>query len=217
MWRQTVLGALRPLTVSSLDGALESEDNEERLLCPVRTLEAYLSRSDQYRSPEQKRLFISYRRGTVKDISRQTISVYIKEAVVLAYSDPSQKDTKSPVHVKPHSVRHVATSLSALRNFSLDDVLKAGAWSSPNVFLKHYVQNFSTDALSKLSRLGGFVAAGAVIWCLLQADAEKTEVEEVTRPQDSVLVRLGDMEGQSKGRVPRLVTGVPPWRWTICF
>ena len=157
------LGALRPLTVSSLDGAVESEDNEERLLCPVRTLEAYLSRSDQYRSPEQKRLFISYRRGTVKDISRQTISVYIKEAVVLAYSDPSQKDTKSPVHVKPHSVRHVATSLSALRNFSLDDVLKAGAWSSPNVFLKHYVQNFSTDALSKLSRLGGFVAAGAVI------------------------------------------------------
>ena len=157
------LGALRPLTVSSLDVAVESEDNEERLLCPVRTLEAYLSRSDQYRSPEQKRLFISYRRGTVKDISRQTISVYIKEAVVLAYSDPSQKDTKSPVHVKPHSVRHVATSLSALRNFSLDDVLKAGAWSSPNVFLKHYVQNFSTDALSKLSRLGGFVAAGAVI------------------------------------------------------
>ena len=176
------LGALRQLTVSSLDGALESEDNEERLSCPGRTLEAYLSRSDQYRSPEQKRLFISYHRGTVKDISRQTISVYIKEAVVLAYSDPSQ-DTKSPVHVKPHSVRHVATSLSALRNFSLDDVLKAGAWSSPNVFLKHYVQNFSTDALSKLSRLGGFVAAGAVIWCLLQADAEKTEVEEVTRPR----------------------------------
>ena len=84
------LGALRPLTISSLDVDVESEDNEERLLCPVRTLEAYLSRSDQYRSPEQKHLFISYRRGTVKDISRQTISGYIKEAVVLAYSDPSQ-------------------------------------------------------------------------------------------------------------------------------
>ena len=87
------IGALRPLTISSLDEAVESEDNEERLFCAVRTLEVYLSRSDQYRSPEQKRLFISYRRGTVKDISRQTVSCYIKEAVVLAYSDPSQKDT----------------------------------------------------------------------------------------------------------------------------
>ena len=107
------LGALRPLTISSLDEAVESEYNEESLLCTGRTLEAYLSCSDQYRSPEQKRLFFSYRRGTVKDISRQTVSCYIKEAVVLAYSDPSQKDTKSPVHVNPHSVRHVATSLNA--------------------------------------------------------------------------------------------------------
>ena len=127
---------------------------------PVRTLEAYLKRSDQYRSPEQKRLFISYRRGTVTDISKQTISCYIKESVVLAYSDQSQKDTKSSVHVKPHSVRHIATSVSALRNFSLDNVSKAGVWASPNVFLKHYVQKFSTDALSKLSRLGGLWLQG---------------------------------------------------------
>ena len=81
----------------------------------------------------------------------------------MAYSNASQPNIPSPIHVKPHSVRHVATSLSALRNFSLDDVLNAGAWSSPNVFIKHYVQNFSTDAMSKLSHLGGFVAAGAVI------------------------------------------------------
>ena len=148
------LGALRPLTISLLDEVEDSEDNEERLLCPVRILEAYLKRSDQYRSPEQKPLFISNRRGTVKDILKQTISCYIRESVVLAYSDPSQKDAKSPVHVTPHSVRHIATSISALRSFSLDDVSKAGAWASPNVFLKHFVQNFSTDALSKLSRLG---------------------------------------------------------------
>ena len=154
------LGALRSLTISSLDEVVHSEDNEERLLCPVRNLEAYLKRSDQYRSPEQKRFFISYRRGTVKDISKQTISCYIKESVVLAYADPSQKDAKSSVHVKPHSVRHIATSISALRTFSLDGVSKAGAWASPNVILKHYVQNFSTDALSKLSHLGGLWLQG---------------------------------------------------------
>ena len=87
--------------------------------------------------------------------------------MVLAYSDPSQKDAKSSVHVKPHSVhvkphsvRHIATSISALRNFSSGDVLKAGAWASPNVFLKHYVQNLSTDAWLKLSRLGGLWLQG---------------------------------------------------------
>ena len=52
---------------------------------------------------------------------------------------------------------------------------------------------------------------------MLQADAEKTEVEEVTRPRDSVLVRLGDMEGQSEGRVPHLVTGVPPLKMDHVF
>ena len=83
--------------------------------------------------------------------------------MVLAYSNASLQDTTSPVHIIPHSVRHVATSLSALRNPSLDDVLKAGAWASPNVFIKHYVQSFSTDTMSRLSRLGGFVAAGTVI------------------------------------------------------
>ena len=83
--------------------------------------------------------------------------------MVLAYSDASLQDTTSPVHIKPHTVRHVATSLSALRNLSLEDVFKAGAWASPNVFIEHYVQSFSTDTMSKLSRLGGFVAAGTVI------------------------------------------------------
>ena len=122
-----------------------------------------MNRSSEYRSADEERLNISYRRGTVRDISKQTISGYIKEAILLAYSNAYQANIPSPVHVKPHSVRHVATSLSALRNFSLDDVLRAGAWSFPNVFIKHCVQNFSIDAMSKLSHLGSFVAAGAVI------------------------------------------------------
>ena len=158
------LGALRPITLSALPESQEKGVGDgDQLLCPVRTLEAYMNRSSEYRSADQKRLTISYRRGTVWNISKQTISGYIKEAILLAYSKASQANIPSPVHVKPHTVRHVATSLSALRNFSLDDVLRAGAWSSPNEFIKHYVQNFSTDAMSKLSHLGGFVAAGAVI------------------------------------------------------
>ena len=87
------LGALKPIILSSLDEVVDLEDNEERLLYSVHTFEYYMKRSAQYRLPEQERLFISYRRETVRDILRQTVSCYNKETVVLAYSDPNRKRT----------------------------------------------------------------------------------------------------------------------------
>ena len=122
------LEAMRPITLSSLpESQEEGMGDGDQLLCPVCTLEAYMKRSLEYRSADQERLIIFYRRGTVRDISKQTIYGYIKKAILLAFSCASQANIFSPVHVKPHSVRHVATSLSAERNFSLDDVLRAGA------------------------------------------------------------------------------------------
>lgn len=157
------LGALKPIIISSLDEITGPNDTVERLLCPVRTLRYYLKRSDEYRSSEQRLLFISYQRGINKDICKQSISNYIKEAVVMVYNEQNVKSLKNePLKIKPHSVRHIATSLSALKNFTMEDILKAGTWATPNVFISHYVQYFSTDELSKLSRLGGFVAGNAV-------------------------------------------------------
>ena len=153
------LGALKPFVVP----ALQSEEEKDRLLCPVATLAKYLERTAKFRSPSQKRLIISHRQGAIKDITQQTLSCYMKEAILLAYQDPSVEKSHSQVNPKPHSIRHVATSLNALKGFKLDDVLRAGAWANPNTFLRFYVQSYSTDKLSKLSRFGGFVAAGAVV------------------------------------------------------
>ena len=47
-----------------------------------------------------------------------------------------------------------------------------------------------------------------MIFCL-QADAEEAEVEEVTRPRDSVLVRLGDVERDVQGWDVSHIS--PPW------
>ena len=96
-----------------------------------------------------------------KDITAHTISTYIKEAIILAYASSSNRTT--PSAIKAHSVRHVATSLQALKCFSMTDLLKAGAWTTPNVFISFYLQEFSVDSVTKLSHLGGFVAAGARI------------------------------------------------------
>ena len=139
------LGALRPFSVQVIDSASLSLTEEDKLLCPVLTLSFYLDRVKEFRSPAQKRLIISYQRGLEKDLSSQTISRYIKEAIILAHkeSDPSSLNDMT---VRPRSVRH-ATSLSALRGCSLDELLRAGAWASPNVFLSHYVQSFSVNSL----------------------------------------------------------------------
>ena len=80
---------------------------------------------------------------------------------MLAYANISPDLCKS-LKVKPHSVRSVATSLGAIKATSLDSILKVGLWSSSNSFIKHYITDFSTDTLSGLSRLSGFVAGGEI-------------------------------------------------------
>ena len=55
------------------------------------------------------RLFISHRKGYVKDIGRSTLSGWIKKAILLAYQRASIAARQ--VHrVKAHNVRGLATS-----------------------------------------------------------------------------------------------------------
>ena len=159
------VGALKTFRLQSLDNLVASDDTTERLLCPVRTLKYYLDRTKVFRSKEQTRLIIPFNRGSDKDLTKFTISNYIKKAVTIAYASAKTDDWvgQKPVKMKAHSVRHVATSLAALKVSSMDDILRAGAWVSSNVFLSHYIQSYTVDDMSKLSRLGGFVAAGALI------------------------------------------------------
>ena len=153
------IGALKPFVISQVpDTETASDDNSQ--LCVVRTLECYLHRTEKYRTRNQNRLIISFQRGTDRDVKEQTISRYVKEIVVLAHSNQDPESIDKLV-VKAHSVRHVATSLKALRSCSLREVMGAGAWASTNMFLSHYVQSYTANQLSKLADLGGFIAAGA--------------------------------------------------------
>ena len=113
--------------------ALEDAEGQDALLCPVRTLEAYLDRTKQFRSPDKQKLNIPYRRGSVKDMSKQTLSNYIKEPIVLADQEQDSQTLRS-LQSKPHSIRHVATSLGALRVISTNDVLQAGTRGRYDLF-----------------------------------------------------------------------------------
>ena len=57
-----------------------------------------------------------------KIFSSQTISRYIKEAIILAHKE-SDPPSFNDMTVRPHSLRHIATSLCAWRGCSLDELL----------------------------------------------------------------------------------------------
>ena len=151
------LGALKTVFIPTLT----SEEDSGNLLCPVTCLDVYLARSDRWRSPEQKQLFIPWNHGYNKDLKPRSISNYLKAAILLAYNDVSNDDDLiSSLQVVPHTVRHVATSMKAWKHFALDEVLAAGGWTSPNTFISFYLHDFSRDTLTGLCSLGGFIAAG---------------------------------------------------------
>ena len=109
----------------------------------------YLDRTKQFRYPDQQKLIIPYRRGSMKDMTKQTLTNYIKEAIVLAHQEqyPGLQSLIS-LRVKPTSIRHVATSMGALWAVSMEDVLHAG--TSPDVGEAILL----SDYLSQLYRLG---------------------------------------------------------------
>ena len=130
----------------AIDSSSLSLTEEDKLLCPVRTLSFYLDRVKEFRSPAQKRLIISYQRGLEEDLSSQTISRYIKEAIILAHKE-SNPSSLNYMTVRPHSARHIATSLSAV---------------SECIFVSLCSIILSESSLSKFADLGGFVAASTL-------------------------------------------------------
>ena len=155
---KTDLGALTHVFIPRL----ETEDPVVQLLCPAECLMRYIRQSDIYRSTGQKQLFISWQEGKTNDLTVTTISSYIKKAVLMAYEE-ADDDLLSNLKVVPHTVRHVASSLKALRSCSLQEIMQAGTWASPNTFISHYLVDFTTDSLKGLSNIGGLVAAGSQI------------------------------------------------------
>ena len=67
-----------------------------------------------------------------------------------------------PISINVHEVRTVASSWAWSNKLPLDDVVKAGFWSSENSFIRFYRRDTSVLA-SSLGLIGPVVAAQAVI------------------------------------------------------
>ncbi len=95
-----------------------SEDERLHLLCPVRALKLYVDRSKVWRkSPQLLICFGAGRRGLAT--SKQRISHWVRDAISLAYE---ARNLPSPLSLRAHSTRGVASSQALFRRVPLEDI-----------------------------------------------------------------------------------------------
>ena len=73
---------------------LAGPDLPDRYLCPISSLRFYLHKTDYFRTPEKKSLFISYAKQHKGDITCNTIANWIKNVIKLAYQEAHEDDLK---------------------------------------------------------------------------------------------------------------------------
>ncbi len=111
-----------------------SEDERLHMLCPVRALKLYVDRSKVWRkSPQLLICFGAGRRGLAT--SKQRISHWVRDAISLAYE---ARELPSPLSLRAHSTRGVASSQALFRGVPLEDICVATGWSSPHTFVRFY-------------------------------------------------------------------------------
>ncbi len=105
-----------------------SEDERLHMLCPVRALKMYVDRSNIWRKSSQ--LLVCF--GGLAT-SKQRISHWMRDAMSLAYE---VRGLPSPLSLRAHSTRGVASSQALFREVPLKDICVAAGWSSPHTFVR---------------------------------------------------------------------------------
>ena len=111
-----------------------AEEGRLHLLCPVRALRVYLEKSSQWRKSDQLLVcFGSPKKGL--PASKQTISNWIVQAIATAYQ---VRNLPSPMAVRAHSTRGMASSVALLSGVSLQEICEAAGWATPHTFISFY-------------------------------------------------------------------------------
>ncbi len=103
-------------------------------LCPVRALRIYVDRTAQWCGSDQ--LFVCFGgKSKGSAVTEQRMSHWIFEALSLAYV---ARGLTSPLRLRAHSTRAVASSQAFLIGSSMGDVCDAAGCSSLSTFIKLY-------------------------------------------------------------------------------
>ena len=131
----------KSFTVPALPKSRDSPNG--RILCPVRAVRLYLTRTAQHR-PRCERLFVASGR-TKKEISKNTVSFWLCRVISLAYQLSGRPLlTSSPL---ARETRGIAPSRFFKKNYAVSQVLKAGTWRRHTTFTHHYLRDLSHKSL----------------------------------------------------------------------
>ena len=141
---------------------------EELLLCPVRALRHYISRTASL-SPRPGSLFVSPRAPS-RPLPKNALSCFLRDVISRASSSSSSSSSgcSSASSFRPssssrsHNICGVAASWAFAQNASPSSILAATTWSSASVFTTFYLTDVHFSSSHGFS-LGPLVAAGSVV------------------------------------------------------
>ena len=129
-------------------------------LCPVRALKYYLAKTQEIRV-NKARLFISYQEGRSQDISKNTISSWVKKLIKLVYK--GNNDTaRTLTGLRTHDIRGMAATLASRGTYRLEDLMDACSWKSHTTFTSFYLKDLS-EIQGELHKLGPLAVAQTVV------------------------------------------------------
>ena len=136
----------------------EGTDCDGRLLCPVRAVRMYLALTEHLR-PQCARLFVNNSKKERKELTKNTVSFWIRHVISRAYRLSGRTDVP---HTKAHDPRSFAPSLLFKKNLRISQVLKAGVWKGQVTFTKHYLRDTAHRHMDLYSS-GPVVAAQSIV------------------------------------------------------
>ena len=113
----------KPWKISPLSG-------DDPSLCPVTNVQAYLKRTSEFSTGS---LFRHHLSG--KPLSITATKCHLTTLI---------KRTNPESIPKSHDIRKLASSLAFFEGMSFPDIASMTGWSSPNVFIKHYLYEINT-------------------------------------------------------------------------
>ena len=154
------------ITIKPLNRSVDPRQ-EDVSICPVRALKEYRLRTDRIRSPAQRALFISVNPAHAADLSRASISRWLKNLIKSAYASLAAQEGRVgadviPRSVRAHEIRAWAATMAA-KTTPLAEVMRAAYWKTSTVFIRHYLRDTSRRSECGKLRLPAMVAAQAVV------------------------------------------------------
>ena len=115
-------------------------DDEDRFLCPCRSLSVYLARTrNRRRRGTCRRLFLSLNPAYKKDLTKSTLAQWLKALVRLAYLAAGL----AVGGTQTHEVRAWSASLAFTHSVSVSQIREAAFWKGENTFSSFYLRDVS--------------------------------------------------------------------------